>query len=290
MEKKSIIFCGTPAFAVPSLKALVADAAFDVRLVVTQPDRPVGRAQKVTPSPVKVAAEELGLPILQPEKINDPSFLSSLAAHRPDFLVVVAYGQILSKEVLAVPKVAAVNVHGSLLPRWRGASPVEHAILAGDDETGVTVQIMAEALDAGPILSAQSTSIGPQETAPELRERLSALGASLLVQTLQAPLHPVPQPEDGVTYCKKLAREDGMVDPLLLTAEEIERRVRALVPWPGVTISLSDQTIKILAVSLMPSPGSIALPCRQGTVLHLVQVQPANGKPMTAQEWMRGRR
>ncbi len=289
MEKKTIVFCGTPAFAVPSLNALAHDDAFDVRLVITQPDRPVGRAKAVTPPPVKLAAEELHIPVIQPEDINEPSAYAQLPTPF-DYLVVIAYGQILSRAILDLPAIAPVNVHASLLPRWRGASPVEHAILAGDTRTGVSIQTMVEELDAGPILSMKETSIGPNETAEELKERLCHLGATLLLKTLKESLHPTPQPSEGITFCRKLTREDGEGDLQALTAEEMNRRVRALVPWPGVTIHVDNQPLKLLEASLVPSPGSIAFPCREGSLLHLVSVQPPGKKPMSAQEWMRGKR
>lgn len=288
MAKHTVIFCGTPAFAVPSLESLAADPDFDVRLVVTQPDKPVGRQKTLTAPPVKTSALRLNLRVIQPDDINDPEIRLQLAAIDCDFLVVVAYGKILSQEILALPHIAPVNVHGSILPRWRGASPVEHAILAGDKETGVTVQIMAEALDAGPVLSIARTDITARETTPQLKEKLCHMGASLLVRTLKEPLRPAPQPDTGVTYCRKLARKDGTADPRSMTAKTIDRMVRALNPWPGVTCTVEGQELKLIETSLEPVEGSIPFPCAQSTILHLASVQAAGKKPMTGQEWKRG--
>ncbi len=286
----SIIFCGTPGFAVPALKTLATNPAFKILAVVTQPDRPVGRQQTLLPSDVKSAALRLQLPVEQPAKLN--AALADLKKRygTPDFLVVVAYGQILSKSALEWPAIMPINVHGSLLPRWRGASPIEHAILAGDTETGITIQRMAEKLDAGDILAQQSIPVGPSDTSLGLRDRLSAVGADLLAKTLLEPLKSVPQDERLVTVCRTLSRDDGRIDPLTLTAVEIDRRLRAFTPWPGVTMSVDGTDVKILAAALTPSDDSVPLACKDGTVLHLQIVQPASKKPMAAGDWSRGRR
>ncbi len=280
-----IIFAGTPAFAIPSLEALAANSAFSVDLVITQPDKPVGRKGIITPPPVKIAAECLRIPVLQPQDINTQTFPV------PDYLVVVAYGQLLKDPLLALPKIAPVNVHASLLPRWRGASPIQHAILAGDTATGISVQRMVQQLDAGPVLAQQSTPIGPRETFTELHDRLATMGADLLCQALTQDLKPVKQTESGITVCKKLARASGVIDPQKMTAQEIDRHVRALSPWPGVTLPLgSDSSLKILATDLEPASGAAALPCKGSTTLYLVSVQVSGGKPVTGQEWERGRK
>ncbi|MDD4318853.1 MAG: methionyl-tRNA formyltransferase [Candidatus Peribacteraceae bacterium] len=283
----SIVFFGTSAFAVPSLQTLAQDSRFTVEAVITQPDKPVGRKQEMTPSPVKNAALSDGLPLHQPDKIREA--FSSLHLAPPDFLVVVSYGQLLSQEMLDFPRIAPVNLHASLLPRWRGASPLQHAILAGDAETGVTVQRMAYELDAGPILSQTATRIAPDETTPVLHDRLAAMGAILLRDTILAPLRPVEQPKDGITYCRKLVRDDGRVDPAALRAEDIDRRVRALTPWPGVTMETGGRQLKILASALEERPESVAIPCAEGTTLYLLAVQPAGKKPMPGVAWARGR-
>lgn len=291
-DKYSVIFCGTPEFAVPSLEALLSDPAFDVTLVVTREDKPQGRKQILTPPPVKVTAEQAGVPVFQPAKFNKelPAYMEQHGIAQPDFLVVVAYGAILSKESLAIPRIAPINVHGSLLPRWRGASPIEHAILHGDTETGVTVQIMAQELDAGDMLSFSAISIDPRATAVHLRELLSRLGAELLSETLKSPLKPFPQPRDGITFCTKLSKDDGKADPTTMTAEEIDRRVRALNPWPSVTVQLEGYAVKLLETSLHPTKDTAPLPCAKDTTLHLVSVQPAGKKPMTGAAWANGRK
>jgi methionyl-tRNA formyltransferase len=283
----SIIFCGTPDFAVPSLEALIADSAFSVDLVITQPDKPVGRKQELRSPAVKIAAEKHGITMLQPEDIN--AEVQKLSSSRPDFLIVVAYGQIFSRSLLELPKIAPVNLHASLLPRWRGASPIHHAILKGDSVTGVTVQQMAEKLDSGPILAQEKTEIRDRETVQTLHDRLATMGADLLVHTLKHPLHPKDQNEKDVTICHKLKRETGIVNPTSMTAEEIDRHVRALVPWPGVTMNIESTDLKILETSLVETAGALPVECK-GSTLFLVTVQEPGKKPMTAAEWKRGRR
>lgn len=286
----SVIFCGTPDFALPSLRALASDPAFTIRLVITQPDKPVGRKKIITPSPVKTLAEDLGIPVLQPENINEelPAYLLLHPEDQPDFLVVVAYGKILSETVLAIPRIAPINVHGSILPHWRGASPVEHAILAGDIETGVTVQIMASELDAGPILGTATIPLHVADTATTVRHTLSHLGAELLRSTLTHPLTPTPQPTEGITFCRKLTKEDGIVDRHTMTAIDLDRHVRALNPWPGVLCDIDGHTVKILESSLEQTPHAIPVGCAEETTLFVVRVQPAGRKSMSAEEWRRG--
>jgi len=205
---------------------------------VTQPDRPAGRGMKLTAPPVKRAAEELSLPVLQPEKIRDPAPIARLRDLAPDFLVVVAYGQILPAAVLEVPRLGAINVHASLLPRWRGAAPVAHAILAGDHETGVTIMKMDEQRAPGPVLAVRATPIGEREDAVELTKRLADMGAELLVETLANfdELRVVGQDHKQATFAPKLTKEMGRIDASM-DANEIDRHVRALQPWPGVTVN-----------------------------------------------------
>lgn len=290
ITKYSVIFCGTPDFALPSLRALVSHPLFDVQLVITQPDKPVGRKQIVAPSPIKNLAIDLHIPVLQPENINEelPAYLMLHPDDQPDFLVVVAYGKILSQAVLDIPRIAPINVHGSILPRWRGASPVEHAILTGDTETGVSVQIMAADLDAGPILGTASMPLHPSDTSAHLRDVLSQLGADLLVHTLSIPLKPIPQSSEGVTFCRKLTKEDGIVDRHTMTAVDIDRHVRALNPWPGVVCDIDGHSVKILESSLEQTPHAIPVGCAEESTLFVMRVQPAGRKPMTAEEWRRG--
>jgi methionyl-tRNA formyltransferase len=255
-----VVFIGTAAFAVPSLRALVA-AGHSVPLVVTQPDRPAHRL-RLTPSAVKVAARELGLEVFQPERLRAPEAVARLREVQADLYVVAAYGQIISAEVLTLPRRGVVNVHASLLPRWRGASPVVAAILHGDPETGVTIMKMDELLDHGPILRAQPTPIGKRETSAELTQRLSELGARLLVETIAEldTITPQEQDHDAATRAGKLAREDGELS-WDLDAVDIDRRVRALNPWPGVTLELAGHRVKVLRGH--PGGGS----GRPGTVL-----------------------
>lgn len=290
ITKYSVIFCGTPDFALPSLRALASHPLFDVRLVITQPDKPVGRKQTVTPSAVKILATDLNIPIIQPENINEelPAYLMLHPDDQPDFLVVVAYGKILSQAVLDIPRIASINVHGSVLPRWRGASPIEHAILGGDTEIGVSIQVMAADLDAGPILGTASIPLHPSDTALHLRDALSHLGADLLVTTLSAPLKPIAQSSEGVTFCRKLTKEDGIVDRHTMTAVDLDRHVRALTPWPSVVCDIDGHSVKILESSLEQTPHAIPVGCAEETTLFVLRVQPAGRKSMTAEEWRRG--
>ncbi|MBI3619380.1 methionyl-tRNA formyltransferase [Candidatus Peregrinibacteria bacterium] len=287
----SLVFLGTSTFAAPSLEALADDPAFSIDLVITQPDKPKGREKIQTQSPVKLVAQKHHLAVAQPENINDEfdDILSKFSIFNFQFSIVVAYGQILSQTILNFPDVAPVNVHASLLPRWRGASPMQHAILAGDRETGVTIQRMVHELDAGPILAQEHTPIEPRETFTALHDRLAPIGAELLIETLKKSLHPVPQSENSVTICRKLTRADGIVDPQIMTADEIDRRVRALNPWPGVTLTIRDATLKILETSLEKTDESHALFCAHDTTLYLVTVQPSGKKPMSGGAWARGR-
>jgi methionyl-tRNA formyltransferase len=231
---------------VPSLRALHA-AGHDIQLVITQPDKP-GHRMKVTPPPVKVAAQGLGLEVYQPERIRDGEAIATLRRLAPDLLVVVAYGQILPASVLEIPRRGAVNVHASLLPRYRGAAPIAHAILAGDHDSGVTIMRMDEQLDHGPVLAARATEIGSREDAVALTARLAEMGALLLVETLarMGDLRPIEQDHARATVAGRLRREDGELD-WDLPAIEIDRRVRALQPWPGVTLPTKRGRVKVLS-------------------------------------------
>lgn len=241
-----IVFAGTAAFAVPSLQALHA-AGHDLRLVITQPDRP-GHRLKVTPSPVKIAAQELRLPVFQPVRIRAQEAVEKLRELAPDLMVVVAYGQIIPADVLAIPKRGAVNVHASLLPRHRGAAPIAHAILSGDKETGVTIMRMDEQLDHGPVLAARETSIGEREDAAALSARLAQMGAELLVEALGRldKIGAVEQEHAAATIAPRLRREDGELE-WTMNAHEIDRRVRALQPWPGATLPTKGGRLKVLS-------------------------------------------
>jgi methionyl-tRNA formyltransferase len=231
---------------VPSLQALHA-AGHDIQLVITQPDRP-GHRRKVTPPPVKVAAVELGLPVFQPARIKDPDVGEKVRALGPDVLVVVAYGQIVPKSVLSIPRYGALNVHASLLPRHRGAAPIAHAILAGDAETGVTIMRMDEQLDHGPVLASRATPIGEREDAAALSTRLAAIGAALLIETMERldEIKAVEQDDGAATVAPRLRREDGELE-WSIGAQQIDRRVRGLQPWPGATLLTRRGRVKVLS-------------------------------------------
>jgi len=262
---------GTAAFAVPSLVRLLADG-HEVPLVVTQPDRP-GNRMKVTPPPVKNVAQQLGLEVVQPEKIRSAEAVELLRSLAPELMVVVAYGQIIPKAVLEIPPLGVLNVHASLLPRWRGASPVAHAILAGDSETGVTIMRMDEQLDHGPILASERVAIGSDEDTPALTSRLAELGAELLTSTIGRldDLLPVAQDEAKATLAPRLARSDGELSWEMGPAE-IDRRVRALQPWPGATLPTARGRVKVLrghiegdryVLDVVQLPGKRPAPARQ---------------------------
>lgn len=230
----------------PSLEALHA-AGYDIALVVTQPDRP-GHRMKVAPPPVKEAALRLGLPVLQPPRIREEAAISALRDAAPEVIVLVAYGQIIPRAILEIPPRGVINVHASLLPRHRGASPIAAAILAGDRETGVTIMQMDEQLDHGPILAARSVAIEPGEDAERLTPRLARTGAELLVETLARidGIEPVAQDHRGATIAPRLRKEDGELD-WSMGADEIDRRVRALQPWPGATLPTARGRVKVLS-------------------------------------------
>jgi methionyl-tRNA formyltransferase len=295
------VFMGTPDFAVPSLQALLADPAYQVVGVITQPDRAAGRGRELRASPVKQVALAAGLPVLQPERLREPAAFAELAALAPELIVVAAYGQILRPEVLALPRFGCINVHASLLPRWRGAAPIAAAILAGDAVTGVTIMLMDAGMDTGPILAQEAEPIHPDDTAATLGARLARLGAELLIRTLPAylagRLRPRPQPEEGITICRPLTKEQGRID-WTWPAAHIARMVRAYDPWPGAYTTWKGQSLKILAATTAPgqAPPGHVLAWGQGAavgtaadLLVLRMVQPANRPPMRIEAFCRGR-
>jgi methionyl-tRNA formyltransferase len=243
----SIVFVGTPAFAVPSLHAL-ARASHAISAVITQPDRPAGRHRTPRPPPVKVAALDFGLPLLQPASLRDSDTITRLRELSPDVIVVVAYGQILRKTVLEIPARGVLNVHPSLLPRWRGASPIPASILAGDERTGVTVMLMDAGMDSGPILAQTEAPIDDTDTAASLSDKLSQVGAGLLAETLPhwiaGDIEPRPQDESQATICPLLRKGDGVID-WSFPAIDIWRRVRAYNPWPTAFTSLDGDLLRI---------------------------------------------
>ena len=299
-----IVFAGTPEFAVPSLRA--AAQRNEVVAVYTQPDRPAGRGRGVAMSPVKLEAIARGIPVFQPETLRDPAAQDQLRALQPDLLVVVAYGLILPKAVLAIPTYGCWNVHASLLPRWRGAAPIQRAIQAGDAGTGVCLMRMEAGLDTGPVLLSQATPIGAEETGGQLHDRLAELGAQVLADglgLLRAGLLPVPQPQpaEGVTYAHKLDKAEARLD-WTRPAAELARTVRAFNPWPVAEAQVAGERLRIHgAVALEQAhdavPGTllgasrdgIDIACGEG-VLRVRVVQRDGGRAITAADWLNARR
>jgi methionyl-tRNA formyltransferase len=243
---KKIVFMGTPEFSVPILEALIN--AYDVVGVVTQPDRPAGRGGKICISPIKQVALDHNIPVFQPEVIRKPEAIETLRAWGADVYVVAAFGQILPQALLDIPQYGSINVHASILPRWRGASPIHASILAGDTETGVTIMKMDAGLDTGDMLSVAITPIAPDETAQTLHDKLSSLGAEILLDTLplyfSGELQPQPQPEEGVTYAPQIEKEQGVID-WTQSAVYIDRLVRGFTPWPGTFTFWNGKQLKI---------------------------------------------
>lgn len=301
-----VAFLGTPHFAVPTLRRLLP--AHDVVAVLAQPDRPSGRGRGVARGPVAQLADAAEVPVLQPVRLRRgpeaEAAKAALAALRPDVLVVAAYGLILPADVLAIAPHGALNVHASLLPRWRGAAPVQAAILAGDAETGVSIMLLDEGLDTGPVLAREATPIGEAETAGQLSARLAELGGGLLEETLPrwvaGELRAEPQDEAAATHAPKLAKADGALDPAW-PADELARRVRGLDPWPGAFLRLPDgRRLKVLAAAaetaVEPAPpgtlrllgGRLGMDAADGW-LWLERVQPEGRPPMDGASFLRGR-
>jgi methionyl-tRNA formyltransferase len=296
---KRIVFMGSPEFALPSLRGLTVN--YRVVGVVTQPDRPAGRGRELTPPPVKTLSIELGIPYIQPIRLKDPPVLQQLEDWAPDVIVVAAFGQILRPAVLDLPPFGCVNVHASLLPRWRGAAPIQAAILHGDQETGVTIILMDQGVDTGPILSQLCTPISAEDTAASLAERLAERGATLLLDTLpgylEGKIQPQRQDDSRATYAPMLEKEDGELD-FSQTAEALERRVRSFNPWPGAYTFWKGQLLKIHRAHVAHSQGSPpgaksvhdslpAIACSQG-LLVLDEVQPAGKRPMPGHSFLQG--
>ena len=295
-----IVFMGTPDFALPSLEALIA--AHDLVAVVTQPDRPAGRKQQLKEPPVKRLAAAAGIPIIQPRRIREPEAMEALASHDADLFVVVAFGQILPQTVLDLPKHGTLNVHASLLPRWRGAAPIQAAIRAGDDVSGVTIMLLDAGLDTGPILSSRSVALERNETGQTLHDRLARLGADLLSVTIPRYLAGdiAQQVQDGsqATYAPQIKKGDGKID-WTQTAAEIERQVRAFAPWPGAYTQWKDAQLKI--ISGLPGEGKLpagqvanlngAIAIGTGAGLYLPsELQLAGKKRVPAGEFVNGYR
>lgn len=295
----SIIFMGTPDFAVPTLKALIEQ--HDVIGVVTQPDRPAGRRGDLKPPPVKVAAEAADIPVFQPEKLRRKSAIAELKEMGiPDLYVVAAFGQLLPQTVLDIPHQGCINVHGSLLPRWRGAAPLQAAIIAGDNETGITIMLMDAGLDTGPMLSKRAIPITDDETGESLHDKMAELGAELLIDTLpgylDGTIQPVAQNDEATTYAPQISREDGNID-WTQPAAAIERRIRAFTPWPGTFSYWDGKQIKILGGRVLAGKGPAGTVIEQDEViavgtgdglLALDEVQLAGKKRVPVAEFVNG--
>ena len=298
-----IVFMGTPDFAVPTLTALI-EGGHEVVAVVTQPDKPKGRGKAVLMTPVKEKAIEYEIPVYQPVKVRDPEFVELLKTMAPDAIVVVAFGQILPKSILDLPKYGCVNVHASLLPKYRGAAPIQWAVLNGDPETGVTTMYMAEGLDTGDMLLKSRTEIGPEETSGELHDRLSQMGAELIVETLKeveaGTVRRTPQGDAETSYASMLTKELGKID-WGRPAGELHNLVRGLSPWPVAETVYNKKRLKIHRAKVVPgfggAPGEVArrkdcfvVACGGNTALELETVQYEGGKRMGGKEFLCGHR
>lgn len=308
-----IIFAGTPDFAASSLAALI-NSEHQVIAVYTQPDRPAGRGRKLKASPVKSLAMENDIPVFQPQRLKDSTEQAALAALNADLMVVVAYGLLLPKTVLDTPKHGCINVHASLLPRWRGAAPIHRSLLAGDSETGITIMQMDEGLDTGDMLYKSSCDIRPDDTSGSLHDRLAEIGAAALIETLQSiqmdQLDPIKQNDADACYAHKLAKQEGLIN-WSDSADVICRQVRGLSPWPIAYTMLESNTIRILQASPLaedsPSttasltkstPGtiietrkdSIIVTCGNGTALAIQRLQLPGGKPLPARDVLNARK
>ncbi len=287
-----IIFMGTPDFSVPVLEAL--HQAHEIVAVYCQPPRPAGRGKADRPTPVHARALQLGLPVRHPVSLRSEDAAKDFAALGADVAVVVAYGLILPQAILDAPRLGCLNIHASLLPRWRGAAPIHRAIMAGDAETGVCIMQMEAGLDTGPVLLREATAIGAEETTADLHDRLSAMGARLIVQALAALPSPAqPQPEVGVTYATKIDKAEARVD-WTRPAVEVDRQIRGLSPFPGAWCDIAGERVKLLRSRLASGQGApgqvlggLTIACGDGAV-EITLAQREGKKPMTAQDFLRG--
>ncbi len=295
-----IVFMGTPDFAVPSLKKLIEIQ--DVVGVVTQPDRPAGRGRQMQPSPIKQAALAADIPLYQPKSLRKEEAAAPLRAWQPDLIVVAAFGQILRPHVLDLPPLGCINVHASLLPRWRGASPIQHAILAGDGETGITLMKMDVGLDTGPTYVQEAIPIADDETAVSLHDKLADLGAEMMVRYLDeiisSKMKPIPQNDDESTYAPMIRKEDGRLD-WQESADALDRRIRAMTPWPGATTMWQGKMLKIIKARLITATtdGLVGQVSRDGETavvqtgngrLQLQKIQLAGKRAMSISDFLRG--
>ena len=292
-----LVFMGTAAFAVPSLVALAA-GRHPLVAVYSQPARPAGRGLAARVSPVARAALDLGLPVSSPESLREPAAQAAFAALEADLAVVAAYGLTLPRAILAAPRLGCINLHASLLPRWRGAAPIQRALLAGDRETGITIFQLEPALDSGPILAMERVGIGPASTAEGLHDALAELAARMALPAVDAlaagRARPRPQPEQGVTYAAKLDKAEGRLD-WQQPAAALERQLRALNPWPGCWTELQGQRLRVLAGEVASGHGApgevlderLTVACGEGA-LRLTRLQRAGGRPLAGEEFLRG--
>jgi methionyl-tRNA formyltransferase len=300
-----IVYFGTPEFAVPTLRTLL-DASESVVALVSQPDRPKGRGHHLAPTPTKVVAIEHGIPVLQPDKLRDEGFLASIAELRPDLGVVAAYGKLLPDALLQIPRLGMINVHASLLPRWRGAAPVHRAVIAGDTETGVTIMRVVKELDAGAMFAKVVRAIGPHESSVEVERDLATLGGDLLLKVVRemaaGRAREAPQDASLVTYASKITKEEGAID-WSLPAIRIHNLVRGLQPWPLVSARIGGARVlvhqtEVLTAVTPDAPGTIVraegdrfeIAAGDGHVIRLLIVQPEGRRAMTAREFLAGRR
>ena len=299
-EHLRIIFAGTPEFAAASLRALV-ESNHDVCLVLTRPDRPKGRGRKVAASPVKTLAIEFGVPVAQPEKLKDPAIQEQLRELEPDLMVVAAYGLLLPPEVLNIPRLGCINVHASLLPKWRGAAPIVHAILAGDTTTGVSIMRMEQGLDTGPVYRAAEIPVSEAENAQTLHDKLADLGTRVLMDVVdeldKGKLEAIPQPETGASYAPRIKKTDALLD-WTRPGAELARQVRAFNPWPVAETRLDDRQLRIweadfTAGDVIASPGTVIKAVSDGVevatvdgVLRLKRLQLPGRKPVPASEFV----
>lgn len=300
---KPIVFMGTPDFGVPALKALHG-AGYPISLVLTQPDRPKGRGRKTVPSPIKKAAEDLGLSVFQPASLKNAEAVERISAAAPAYIVVIAFGQILPKSILAIPRCGAVNVHASLLPKYRGAAPIQWAIVNRETETGVTTMLMDEGLDTGDILLVSRTEIRKNDTAATLHDRLAGMGADLIVQTLRGlasgTLTPSAQEPAKASYAPMLKKEDGRID-WQKSPEELEAFVRGMDPWPGAFTTLDGKRLRIFRLAparrteeqapgtvIQGFPDELRVAAGSGAV-SILEVQGESGKRMPVAEFLRGK-
>ena len=301
-NKPNLIFMGTPDFAVPSLKALFENG-YNVLMVVTQPDRPKGRGRKVIPPPVKEAAQSFGYDVIQPVSIKDKDFFDTIVRLKPDIFIVVAYGHILPRNILAIPKTGVINLHASLLPKYRGSAPIQWAIINGEKETGVTTMLLDEGMDTGDILLSSKAIITKVDTSATLHDRLSVLGADLLIKTLKAfennDINPIAQDHTNATYAPLLKKGDGRI-VWEKNAEHIAAFIRGVTPWPGAFTFQDNKRLKIfsakpISVEVNESPGTVVkgfpdeLRIATGKgVLAVIEIQGASGKRLLIKDFLMG--